>query len=54
MFEMMAVGLLLLLVSSKGEVAEIIEENSVEKWAEPRGPVSLSNAVLEIVRGNLL
>jgi glycosyltransferase involved in cell wall biosynthesis len=50
MFEMMAVGLPLLLVSPKGEAAEIIEENNVGKWVQSGNPALLSNAVLEMVR----
>ena len=52
MFEMMAIGLPLLLVSPKGEAAEIIEQNNVGKWIQSGEPNLLVNTVLEMVRDN--
>ena len=52
MFEMMAIGLPLLLVSPKGEAAEIIEDHNVGRWVQSGAPDLLANAVLEMVRDN--
>ena len=51
-FEIMAVGIPIILVSPYGEAATIIEENDVGKWIQSGDPKLLANTILDMIGDN--